>query len=108
MSTVSVRMPRCSARMGRAYGAVVGGIAFRQDQPEHALRAERAHRQRDACGAVDAAGDRDHQPAPLQLPRGDAAQARGDAVGFRVVVEIEHPGAERQVGGRGHESSTRA
>jgi acyl-CoA synthetase (AMP-forming)/AMP-acid ligase II len=92
----------------RARGAVVGGIAFGQHQAEHALRAQRAHGERDAGRAVDAAGHRDHQAAAGQVLREDFTQASAYALDFAVVVQLQHTGAERQVGGGGHESSTRA
>ena len=73
----------------RARSAVVGGVLFGQDQREDAFGPQGAHGERAADGTVDAAGDRDHQAAAVQLARGDLAQARADAVGFALVVDVE-------------------
>ena len=73
----------------RACSAVVGGVLFGQDQREDAFGPQGAHGQRAADGTVDAAGDRDHQATAVQLARGDLAQARADAVGFALVVDVE-------------------
>src|SRR5690606_26992111 len=54
----------------RAYAAVVGRIAFGQDQREHAFSPERAHRERDAARRIDAARDRDDEAALVQFARG--------------------------------------
>src|SRR5690606_28707535 len=71
-------------------GAVVVGVALGQDQGEHPVGAECAYRQRGAHGTVDAARDRDHQAAAVQLARSDVAQPRGDAVGLGLQVDVQH------------------
>jgi hypothetical protein len=73
-----------------AQRAVIGGIAFRHDEREHAFRAQRAHGEPEAGGAVDTAGHRDHQSAPPQHLRQRFAYARTDAVGLGFEIDLEH------------------
>ena len=73
-----MRTPRCSAssRPRTALSSVESRSG--RIRVKTRVRAERAHGQRRADRAVDAAGDGDDQPALVQHPCGDFAQARAD------------------------------
>ncbi len=71
-----------------ALAAAARGILLRQQQAEYLVLADRAHGERRADRAVDAARHGDHQPAARKVAQ-DLAQAARDAVGFRAEVDVE-------------------